>query len=318
MAPMLRETRKMSSVVCTLFEGHYHHGLAALANSLYHHGFRGEIWAGYRGQTPPWASRIVERDGTQCFEAINGLTVRFLKVETKRHLTNYKAEFMSDLRRNHLPDADTIFYCDPDIVLKTGWTFFPQWAEGGIALCEDVNSPMHSTHPMRMMWHRFFQPHGFSVARELDTYVNAGFVGVTRQHWGFVETWKRLLNLMDAETNGLSELGVKDRAYMFHKPDQDALNIAAMYATEPVSVVGKDGMDFVHGGFLMSHALGTPKPWRKAFVREALRGYPPALSDHCFWQYTTHPIDIFTAGARHRKKLDLTSACGIARFYARS
>ena len=131
---MLRETRKMSSVVCTLFEGHYHHGLAALANSLYHHGFRGEIWAGYRGQTPPWASRIVERDGTQCFEAINGLTVRFLKVETKRHLTNYKAEFMSDLRRNHLPDADTIFYCDPDIVLKTGWTFFPQWAEGGIAL----------------------------------------------------------------------------------------------------------------------------------------------------------------------------------------
>ena len=307
----------MSSVVCTLFEGHYHHGLAALTNSLHHHGFRGEIWAGYRGQLPPWAGNVVERGGTECFEAADGLTLRFLKVETKRHLTNFKAEFLSSLRQNHLPDADTIFYCDPDIVLKTGWQFFEQWAEGGVALCEDVNSPMHSTHPMRMMWHRFYQPHGFTIARELDTYLNAGFVGVSRANWGFVETWQRVLDLLDAETNGLSELGVKDRAYPFHKPDQDALNITAMYAREPVSIVGRDGMDFIHGGFLMSHALGHPKPWRKSFIRETLRGYPPGLADHCFWQHTSHPIDIFTAGERRWKKFDLSIACGLARFYAR-
>ena len=307
----------MSSVVCTLFEGHYHHGLAALTNSLYHHGFRGEIWTGYRGQPPPWAQSMVERDATLCFEAAEGLTLRFLKVNTKRHLTNYKADFMSGVRQNHLADAGTFFYCDPDIVVKTDWKFFEQWADGGVALCEDVNSPMHSTHPMRTMWHRFYQPHGFSVTRELDTYLNAGFVGVSRNNWDFVETWKRVLDLLDGETNGLAELGVKDRAYAFHKPDQDALNIAAMYAREPLSIVGKDGMDFVHGGFLMSHALGAPKPWRKPFIREALRGYPPSLADHCFWQHTIHPIDIFTPGLRRWKKLDLSIACGIARFYAR-
>ena len=308
----------MSSVVCTLFEGHYHHGLAALANSLYHHGFRGEIWAGHRGQPPPWARNLVERDGTHAFQAAEGMTIRFLKVETTRHLTNYKAKFMCDLREHHRPDAGRFFYCDPDLVLKTGWNFFEQWTDAGIALCEDVNSPMHSTHPMRKMWHRFYQPHGFSTAQELDLYVNAGFVGVSRDHWGFVETWKRLLDFLDTETDGLAELGVKDRAYPFHKPDQDALNAAAMYAAQPLSIVGKDGMDFIHGGFLMSHALGTPKPWTKAFTREALRGHPPALADHCFWQHTTSPIDIFSPEERRWKTLDLSLACGIARFYARA
>lgn len=307
----------MSSLVCTLFEGHYHHGVAALANSLHQHGYRGEIWAGYRGAIPPWATQLSENNGVKCFRAAEGLTIQFLPVETGRHLTNYKPDFMAELRRVHRPDAGAMFYCDPDIVVKTGWQFFEQWAEGGVALCEDVNSPMHSTHPMRKMWHRFYQPHGFAPARDLDVYINAGFVGVSRANWGFIELWKRLLDLMAAETKGLAELGVKDRAYPFHKPDQDALNIAAMYSAEPPSIVGKDGMDFTHGGFLLSHALGTPKPWNKSFITEALRGYPPAQADHYFWQHTTSPIDLFAPSTRSWKKLDLSIACAIGRFYAR-
>ena len=307
----------MSSVVCTLFEGHYHHGLAALTNSLHRHAYRGDIWAGYRGELPPWARNLSEREGTSCFEVAEGLTLRFLKVETTRHLTNYKADFMTDLRTHRFPDADQIFYLDPDIGLKNDWKFFEQWVESGIALCEDINSPMPSTHPLRAMWHRFYEPHGFSIARELNLYVNGGFVGLSRRHWDFIDLWKRLMDLMESETQGLKQLGVKDRTYLFNKTDQDALNIAAMYTPHPVSIVGKDGMDFIHGGFLMSHALGTPKPWQKPFIRGALRGYPPALADHGFWQHTTAPIDLFTPGERRRRKLSLSIACGIGRFYAR-
>jgi hypothetical protein len=307
----------MNSTVCTLFEGHYHHGLAALTNSLYQHGFRGNVWVGYRGALPPWVHDVKERDGTQCFEAAEGLMLRFQQVETKRHFTNYKPEFMAGLRDRYLSEAETLFYFDPDIVVKTEWTFFEGWADAGIALCEDVNSPMHSTHPIRAMWLRFYEPHGVSIARELDVYVNAGFVGVSPKNRSFIETWRQLLRLMDAETHGLAELEVKSRVYPFHKPDQDALNMAAMVSECPVSIVGKEGMDLIPGGYTMCHALGSPKPWAKAFVREALRGYPPTMADHSFWKYATSPIEIFPAAIRRRKRLELLTACAVARFYAR-
>ena len=308
----------MSSAVCTLFEGNYHFGLAAFANSLHRHGFRGDVWAGYRGALPPWVGNVTERDGIQSFEAVEGLRLRFLKVDTQRHLTNYKAAFMIDLRRNYLPDAGRIFYFDPDIVLKADWQFIEQWADCGVALCEDVNSPMHSSHPIRMQWRRFYAPHGFAVARDLDVYVNGGFVGVSQSDWEFVVTWNRLLALMESETSGLSKLGISDRSYLFHKPDQDALNMAAMFSDRPVSIVGREGMDFISGGYLLSHALGTSKPWRKSFIRHAMRGYPPTMADHSFMQNTISPIALFGPALRRWKKLDLLIGCALGRFYARS
>src|SRR6185437_1551183 len=46
----------MQSTVCTVAEGAYHFGVAALCNSLYRHGFRGRVFVFYRGDLPAWAS----------------------------------------------------------------------------------------------------------------------------------------------------------------------------------------------------------------------------------------------------------------------
>ncbi len=305
-----------SSVVCTLFEGHYHFGLAAFINSLHVHGYRGGVWAGYRGPLPPWARGAVERDGISALEVAPGLTVHFVPVETKRHLTNFKPDFLFGARR-FFPEAENFFYFDPDLVLKCPWPFFEQWASCGVGLCEDVNSPMPSTHPLRAMWCRFYAQNGFTVARNLDVYVNGGFVGVSRADWEFVETWKHLLDMMEAEIGTLSELGVGDRRQLFHKPDQDALNIAAMFSARPVSIVGKEGMDVVPGGFLMSHALGASKPWRKNFLGEAVRGIPPTPADRQFFNYTRGPLPVFSHVTDWWKRLDLSVASGLARFYRR-
>lgn len=306
-----------SSAVCTLFEGHFHLGLAAFVNSLHAQGYRGSVWAGYRGRLPPWACDAVESDDVYRFEAAAGLTIHFVPVETERHLTNFKPDFLIGARQRFFPDAEKVFYFDPDLVLTCAWPFFENWASCGVALCEDVNSPMPSTHPLRAMWSRFYAPSGFIVARDLDVYVNGGCVGVARADWEFVEIWKQLLDVMEARTGTLSELGVGDRREIFHKPDQDALNIAAMFCARPVSVVGKDGMDFMPGGFLISHALGTPKPWCKNFLRETIRGFPPTAADRQFFNYTREPLRVFSPVTDWWKGLNLSVACGVARFYSR-
>jgi hypothetical protein len=307
-----------SSAICTLFEGDYHIGLATFMNSLHAHGYRGGVWAGYRGPLPPWARGAVESNGVYSFEAAAGLTIYFVRLETERELTNFKPDFLIDARRRFFPEAERVFYFDPDIVLKCEWSFFEEWTNYGVALCEDINSPMPSTHPLRAMWCRFYAQTGCTVARNLDVYVNGGFVGVSRADWEYVEMWKRLLDLAEAAMGTLPIARLRDRRHLFDKQDQDALNVAAMFSARPVSIIGKDGMDLVPGGFLLSHGLGGgAKTWRKNFLGEALRGYPPTSADRHFFKYTRGPLRAFPPAIDSRKRFNLLVACAIARFYSR-
>ena len=149
----------MNSAVCTLFEGNYHYGVGALANSLYAQGFRGTIYAGYRGPLPPWVNGSKTTDGCTDFSPVEGLVLRFIPLSTKAHLTNFKPDFMLSLWQKQCPQAESIFYFDPDIVVICSWPFFERWVQAGVALCADINPSMPKNHPLRHAWNQFYQPH---------------------------------------------------------------------------------------------------------------------------------------------------------------
>lgn len=304
--------------ICTLFEGHYHYGLGALVNSLCRHGFHGEIYAGYRGDIPLWASPIKEVNGCAEFEVAPEVNIRFLKMETKAHFTNIKPEFMLQLWEQHCPEADALFYLDPDIIIKCRWTFFEEWVRCGVALCEDVNSPFYANHPVRRQWECLAASRGLKLQKPVDIYVNGGFVGVHRSEQEFLRIWKAAQEVVEEHVGGRERMNISDRTYVFQKTDQDALNMALMFSDCPTSILGKEGMDFIHGGYTMSHAVGSSKPWRKRMTLEALKGRPPSLADKAYRNNTQHPIQLYSPLQLFWKRMDLRCGAAIGRFIRRS
>ncbi len=296
----------MKSAICTLFEGNYHYGLGALANSLYHYGFRGTIWVGYRGSPPPWASPLVERNGFHEYSFSEGCSLIFVSLATSSHLTNYKPDFMLKVWRELCSDADALFYFDPDIVIKCRWSYYEEWVSRGVALCEDVNSPLLKNHPLRMAWREFYESHSFYLSSDIERYVNGGFIGVKKTNKDFLRSWLKVQKVMAPAIGGLNNTNIEDRTFLFNKTDQDALNIALMNTQLPTSLIGKEGMDFIFGGFTMSHAIGGGKPWVKRYWSDALlKRKSPRLSDNEYWKHTQYPIELYSRIALLGKRLDL-------------
>jgi len=317
----------MASCICTLLEGDFHLGLGALANSLVHHGFRGNIWVGIRGSLPPWAAPARDAGRWHEFSAAEGVLIRFVPLTTTSHLTNFKPEFLHQVWEQLEPDAERLFYFDPDIVIKAAWSFFEEWAGYGAALVEDVNSPLPESHPRRRAWMAALARRGQLVRRETPVYVNGGFLGLHRKHRGFLVAWRNAMTLVGEEIGGLehsmfsfgaASIGNHLPSYPFNKTDQDALNIAVMTSAEPVSLMGSEGMDFRPGGWTMSHALGPEKPWRKHYVRAALGGRAPSAPDREFWRHATQPIPVFSPLTAKWRRCCLSIAGAIGRWYRRN
>lgn len=308
----------MNSVVVTLFEGDHHLGAAALINSLHAAGFSGAVVCGHRGPPPPWVKAASQLDK---------IVVDFIALETTDHLTNYKPEFLLRVWTQLRPEAGRLFYFDPDIVLKARWTFFEEWADYGVALVEDVNSPLSETHPRRGAWRRCLTARRKLVRRETPLYVNGGFIGLTRLHQGFLHEWRDAMTLVGEEIGGLDrsmfsfaegQTDMSSPAYPFSKTDQDALNIAVMAGSQPVSIMGAEAMDFRPGGWTLSHAIGPDKPWRKNLLLAALFGRTPTLADHAFWDHASSPLPAFSARVATWRRSTLTLASILGRFYRRT
>jgi hypothetical protein len=85
-----------------------------------------------------------------------------------------------------------------------------------------------------------------------------------------------------------------------------------------VSLRGPEAMDFAPGGELLSHAIGSPKPWQKHFVRSALMGKPPSKIDREFLRHCTHPLPALDPATCRRRLLHYAVARGVGTVFRRS
>jgi hypothetical protein len=313
--------RRIQTAICTLFEGDYHYGVGVLANSLYHHGFQGTVWAGYRDRLPLWATPLKQTPDYHELKVSEGCSIRFVPVDPAMHLANYKPYFMDDLLEQN-SELEAIFYFDPDIVNRSRWDFYEHWVSQGIALCGDSWYQVPSHHPRRLAWQAFADRQGFPCQRALDHYYNSGFVGVPRQSQSLLLIWQKLIQgAADAGYLDLKDI-YADRttySYPYLSNDQVMLNLALMLTNDPLSAVGPDGMDFAPGGTIMSHAtVPHVKPWRKKLIWSALQGIPPSLTDKLFWQHTQFPIPVYSAQTLQQKQLSLRTGAAIGRLIRRS
>lgn len=259
-------------------------------------------------------------------QVADDLQIYFLPLETDYHLTNYKPDFLLEVLRCVHTLPTSIFYFDPDIVISSPWSYIQEWVDCGIALCEDVNSPVSKNHPRRMAWRKFFGDKGFNLKFKDCIYVNGGFIGVSISDTSFIKVWKQLQEEMATEIGGLHRSSltglelpekVKDPYSPFSKTDQDALNAAVEAWEGIVSFAGKEVMAFNMGTVLFPHALGLPKPWQCNYLKQSFAGYAPRLVDKKYWECVEEPLKLFSHRLIIRKKRAVALASFIGRFYQR-
>ncbi len=322
----------MSIAICTLFEGHYHFGVAALSNSLYKNGFRGSLYIGFRGALPYWADKAIvnldlEWENAKTLKVVDGLELNFLPLYTNYHLTNYKPDFMLEILAGPAKNAEGIFYFDPDIVLTGPFAFLEEWISCGVAVCEDVNSPLQEFHPRRVAWRRYFKKYNIDLNFRNPIYVNGGFTGIHKSDFYFLKTWKNLQELMGFEIGGLNRSAFESSDQLpsqlsgdyapFGYTDQDALNATIEVYNGNVSYTGKAAMSFDNGLALMPHALGYSKPWLINPFIELLKGDRPRRVDKEFWNVINSPIKVFSLAKVKGMKMAVKISAFLGRIYSR-
>ncbi len=306
------------TAICTLFEGDYHLGLAAFANSLVRSGYKGTIWAGFRGALPPWLNQLKRSEANSDeYLVADQVKLVFLPLETKVHLTNYKPQFMLDLFAGRARACEYLWYFDPDIFIRCSWSFFAKWQRYGIALCEEnVNYNLADNSPLRLQWADLGTELGLGEPQPVNRYFSGGMVGVAAAHAGFLDLWKRILDWVQAAGYDLEVFKPGTADMPFNATDQDALNMAAMYTKYPLTTMGPEAMGFIPSGFTMYHAVGQ-KPWRGSFLLRALKGEPPSGAMKFFFTQVSSPIRAYSPVHLFAKRMACGMGAFIGRFYRR-
>lgn len=299
-------------IVVTLVERDFLYGACILYNSLIRNGFDGLFVIGFRhpGKLPA-SARITFKQHPE--------KVVWSELDTPLHFTNFKPHFMQQVLETY-PACTTITYLDPDIVVNCPYHWIASWAEGGPAVCGDVNWRMPANHPTRRQW---LQHTGLQAHHQLGLYFNGGFVSVRREDQAFLGRWKDLIERWgnsDNPLDGKGDIGAwrnGGRWLPFMAPDQDALNIAVMCWEGSITTLEPEVMGFAGFGEL-PHAVGSNKPWRRNYLLEALRGIPPRYVDRVFWSNASHPLQPYKKWYLSYKRLTIAFASLFSRFYRKT
>ena len=314
----------MPLAICTLFEANYHHGVAALCNSLYRNGYRGTVFAGFRGDLPHWASTakpVLPMDSdnkiVKVFNAAEGLDIYFIELKISSHLAHHKPGFMLELMEGLAKDFDGIVYFDPDIVVKCNWIFLDRWVQNGVAIVQEINGNiMPVNHPTRFLWAEVIKVAGDKITNQVQYYYNCGFCGVTKNNGDFLKLWGKFISVaINKFDQNPFVLANHDKSSFFWSIDQDTFNMTVMCTGCTVCDMGPEAMDFIHGGFTMSHAVGGPKPWAKSFLISALKGMPPSSPEKAFWNNVGLPISTLGVSLVNYKNISIKIASFVGRFY---
>ncbi len=256
--------------------------MGALINSLANHDFQGQVAVGYKGNLPSWLSQLEEKGSNYFINENVGLI--FYPVNTDYHLAYYKPFFMLELFDRY-PECDRVFYFDPDICNKCNWNFYAKWVNFGLAVCLDnCYGIIPSQHPWRHEWIELGKKLNYEPKQTLDFYFNSGFVGAKRSDISVLKVWKELTVALVKSEYDITKLKKISRENSI-VTDQDILNAAIMFSDIKCSPIGPDGMNSAGGGFLMSHAVDSVKPWKKQFIHSLLAtGNSPSSAEKEFFK----------------------------------
>lgn len=303
-------------VFTTLAEKKYFNGVAALVNSIIKNGtYADKIIVGYRGDLPKWLPTLeLSKNGKSC-TLKDGLILEFVQVKNDFHMVHEKPGWFFKLTNELEPEAKEYFFFDSDIVVVNRMSFFGEWVNQGVAICEDVNYDMSINHPIRKQWIKLLEDNNKPINRIPERYYNSGFLGWKKEDANFVNEWSECSDILISIAGNLKEFRTNDRTDVVLSANQDSLNLTAMCSSCEISTIGPEAMGFHFGLSLMVHPLG-PKPWDLNFTKVFLSGKPPRIADLRFWeQVNGEELKPYSDGFVKWKIFWVKMYKGLSRFY---
>jgi hypothetical protein len=306
-------------LVCTLAEGHYFNGVAALVNSLVRAAFEGTVVIGFRGERPNWLERFARDPKLDTYAVTPSVQLRLIEVPGPWHLNNCKPHFIEDLLFKTYPEADLVYYFDTDMVITHSWRSFAQWAHSGVVLVLDpADSHMSPHHVYRLGWRDLAARQNRSC-REFTGYVNGGCIGISRAYADFAIVWSRLMEELERDGADMRRMKNATGKLEYSRMDQDVLNATIMATDTPICLLGSEAMGmFPFVNTIMPHAMWHKKPWQRNYIVDALRGLPPTRTHWAYWQFADGPIHPFNEFVLFRKRAELRAGHLISMMHTRS